>query len=462
MSHVASGRGRTDAVRSPNDLYRAVWRWHFYAGLLVLPFMILLAVTGGIYLFKDEINDAAYARLRLVEPAPAPPLAPSAIVAAALATHPGTLKSYIPAAAPDRSAEVKIRDADGVRDTVYVDPYTGVVLGSAWDAGSSGTELMWIVRKLHSLELVGWWGNRLVEAAAGWAVLLVATGIFLWWPRGRGVGVVRVRNRRGRPFWRDLHAVTGLYVGVFIVFLAITGLPWSGFWGKQFYDLSYEAGLGMPDGYWGKYPTSAVPTGTALDRAPWILEHQPMPVSGASAGVPAGLDQIVATVEARGIHPGYALDMPGGPEGVFTASVYPDDVTQERVIHLDQYMGEVLFDMGLADLGTLGRAAEWGVSLHMGQAFGLANQLILLGACMAIVLLGVSGGVMWWRRRPAGSMGVPPLPLDRRVFAGLMAMLVVGGLVFPLVGLSLAVMLLLDQIYVRARGRRRTSGLGAA
>lgn len=455
MSHAASGPARTSVARSTHDLYRAVWRWHFYAGLLVLPFMILLAVTGGIYLFKDEISDAAYGHLRLVEPGATAPLAASAIVAGALADHPGTLTSYLPAAAPDRSAEVKIKGAGGIKDTVYVNPYTGAVLGSAWDAGSSGTELMWIVRKLHSLELVGWWGNRLIEAVAGWSVVLVATGIFLWWPRGRDVGVLRVRNRKGRPFWRDLHAVTGLYAGVFIVFLAMSGLPWSGFWGNQFYDLSDKAGLGMPDGYWGSYPASTIPTGDLLERSPWILEKQPMPMSGASDGVPAGLDRIVATVEAAGIHPGYALNMPAGPTGVFTASVYPDDITQERVIHLDQYTGDVLFDMTLADLGTLGRAAEWGVSLHMGQAFGLLNQLVLLGACLAIVLLAVSGGVMWWKRRPAGAMGVPPMPVDRRVFLGLLAMLVVGGLFFPLVGLSLVAMLVLDQAYVRLTDRRR-------
>ncbi len=39
-----------------NDIYRAVWRWHFYAGLIVIPFLISLAVTGGLYLFKDEIG----------------------------------------------------------------------------------------------------------------------------------------------------------------------------------------------------------------------------------------------------------------------------------------------------------------------------------------------------------------------------------------------------------------------
>ena len=48
---------------------------------------------------------------------------------------------------------------------------------------------MWIVRKLHSLEYVGWWGNRIIEAVAGWMVLPVATELYLWWPRGRNVGV---------------------------------------------------------------------------------------------------------------------------------------------------------------------------------------------------------------------------------------------------------------------------------
>jgi len=420
MSHVLSGREAAAAgARSSADLYRAVWRWHFYAGLFVLPFMLLLAVTGGIYLFKDEINDRIQADLRIVEPGVGSALAPSQIAAAALAAHPGTLKAYAPPAAPDRSAEVKIVGDDGVRDTLFVDPYTGAVIGSAWDGGSSGSGAMWLVRKLHSLDYAGWWASRVIEAVAGWCVLLVATGIYLWWPRGKDVGTVTIRKRRGRPFWRDLHAVTGLYVGLFIVFLAVSGLPWSGFWGKQFYDLSYKAGLGIPDGYWGGYPTSTVPAGEALDQTPWIMEHQPMPVSGAKSGVPGGLDPAVAAVEARGIHPGYALNVPSTPDGVFTASVYPHDVTQERVIHVDQYSGAVLSDMGLDDLGPLGMAAEWGVSLHMGQAFGIWNQLVLLGACIAMVVLAVSGGVMWWRRRPQGSMGVPPMPLDRRVFRGL-------------------------------------------
>lgn len=432
------------AEAGASALYRAVWRWHFYAGLIVLPFMILIAVTGGLYLFKDEINNAFYGDLRIVEPEPSAPLPASTLVASALAYYPGKVKTYRPAAAPDRAAEVKIAGADGVGDTIYVNPYDGEALGGVWDGGAAGSPAMWVVRKIHSLEYIGWWGNRIIEAVAGWALLLVASGLYLWWPRGRGVGVLRPRRVGGRPFWRDLHAVTGAYAAVFIAFLALTGLPWSGVWGKQFYDLSYKAGLGIPDGYWSAYPTSDVPTGAALDRAPWILEHQPMPVSGAAEGVPVGLDRIVGLVEATGIHPGYALDMPAGPKGVFTASVYPDDISFERVIHFDQYTGETLFDMRLADLGPLGRAAEWGISVHTGQEFGALNQAAMLFACLAIILMAVSALVMWWKRRPEGGLGAPRPPADWRAPRAILVFALVAGIVFPLVGLSLLVMLAID------------------
>ncbi len=37
--------------------YRAVWRWHFYAGLFCVPFILWLSATGAIYLFRPQIED---------------------------------------------------------------------------------------------------------------------------------------------------------------------------------------------------------------------------------------------------------------------------------------------------------------------------------------------------------------------------------------------------------------------
>ena len=40
--------------------YFMVWRWHFYAGLYVIPFMIMLSLTGLVMLFDDEIESIRY------------------------------------------------------------------------------------------------------------------------------------------------------------------------------------------------------------------------------------------------------------------------------------------------------------------------------------------------------------------------------------------------------------------
>ena len=441
-------------------LYRAVWRWHFIAGLIVLPFMILLATTGAIYLYKDEVNAVVQGDLRHVTPLETGAKAPSDLAAAALTAHPGRFHTYFPPATETDAAQVKIVNDAGEKDIVFVNPYTAEVLGTLWDAGPSGSKFMYIVRKLHSLEYVGWVGNRLIEAAAGWLVLLTGTGVYLWWPRGRAVGTTTVKRKKGRGFWRDLHAVTGIYTAVFILFLAMTGLPWSSVWGGKFYDIAYSMGLGMPDGYWGKYPKSTVPgevttMGEAMEKTAWILEKQPMPLSTTASGIPAGLDQIVQIVDATRIHKGYALNIPSTPTGVFTASIYPDDITQERVIHLDQYTGEILFDMDLDGLGALGKAAEWGVSLHMGQAFGLANQIVLTLACLSMVVMAFAGGAMWWKRRPAGALGTPAMPADWRIPRTLLIMALAAGIFFPLVGLSMIVLVIVEVGVAFLQRRRR-------
>src|SRR5579872_6954794 len=69
---------------------QTVWRWHFYAGVLCIPFVLWLAATGSIYLFKPQIDawlDQPYDNLAIS----APPAQPSAVVAAALATQPGAV-----------------------------------------------------------------------------------------------------------------------------------------------------------------------------------------------------------------------------------------------------------------------------------------------------------------------------------------------------------------------------------
>lgn len=431
-----------------SDLYRAVWRWHFYAGLLVLPFMITLAVTGALYLFRDEIEDIVHSDLkRVVAQENLGRAAPSAMVAAALAAYPGLAVKFTDPPTPTTSAEITVARPDGEKLAVYVDPYNAKVLGSLPDRGT----IMWTIRTLHSLKYFGSVARALIEIAAGWSILLVATGIYLWWPRRQTGGVVSVRGTpKRRVFWRDMHAVTGIFVGFFIVFLAVTGMPWSGVWGAKVNEWANGNNFGYPTGVRVAVPMSDEHL-DHMAKTTWSLEQAQVPQSPAHdhAMEPIGLDRAAAIFNELGLHRGYAVNIPSTPAGVYTGSVYPDDVSQQRVVHLDQYTGKPLIDMGYAEYGPLGKWLEWGISVHMGQEFGLINQLVLLLACAGIVLLAVSAAIMWWKRRPKGSLGVPPMPADRRVFRGLLAMLAVGGVLFPLVGLSLIVMLAIDQVALR-------------
>jgi uncharacterized iron-regulated membrane protein len=311
------------------------------------------------------------------------------------------------------------------------------------------------VRKIHSLDQFGWLANRVVELVAGWALVLVATGIYLWWPRRRAAGVVAIRaGAKGRAWWRDLHAVGGLYSAAFIAFLALTGLPWSGFWGSKVNSYADQAGLGYPPEFWNEVPVSALPEGgatmgEAMTQASWSLENAPMPESAPSAASPIGIDKAVATFDGLGIHPGYTVDLPRGPDGVYSASVFPDQVAFERVVHLDQYTGAVLFDGGFGELGAAGKSIEWGISVHMGQEFGLPNQLVMLGACFAILLMSVTGIVMWWKRKPVGRLGAPPIPPHPGALRNVALIVLPLAILFPLVGGSILVLLLLDALVVR-------------
>lgn len=445
------------ARKASLDLYRAVWRWHFYAGLFVLPFLIALSLTGALYLFDDELDALIHSDLKRVEVQQATQPAAS-LVSSALQAHPGTAVKYTSPGTPESSAEITVNAMTGERLAVYVNPYTAEVLGSLDDRGT----VMWTVRYLHSFKFFGQTPRKLIEIAAGWAILLVATGIYLWWPRNGSGGVVSVRGKpKSRVFWRDLHAVLGIFVGGFIVFLAITGMPWSGVWGGQVNEWANGNNFGYPSGVRVEVPMSNAYLSDQGSTS-WSLEQARVPESTPPA-IPApriGLNNAVAQLEALGLQQGYTVSLPNTAAGVYTGSIYPDDLSQQRVIHLDQYSGEPLLDMSYADYGPLGRWLEFGINVHLGQEFGLINQLFLLAVCIAIIVMCVAAGVMWWKRRPSGAMGVPPLPTDKRVFRGLIAILAIGGVLFPLVGASLIVMLIIDWLIVRPLQERRPARQG--
>jgi uncharacterized iron-regulated membrane protein len=162
-----------------------------------------------------------------------------------------------------------------------------------------------------------------------------------------------------------------------------------------------------------------------------------------------GLNDAVARVDGAGLPRPFVLTLPAAPGKAWSAAYMPDQVEKTRTVYLDAADGHVLADIGYDRFGPAAKAIEWGISVHQGQQFGLINKLVMLAGCIAVWLLGLSAVIMWWKRRPQGRLGAPARPADRSAYIVLAAVVVPLGLLYPLVGLSLVVVLTGDLIIQR-------------
>ncbi|TKJ68689.1 peptidase [Pseudomonas sp. CFBP13508] len=444
------------------NFYNLAWRWHFYAGLFVAPFMVMLALTGIIYLFKPQLDSLMYSSL-LEVPAGHHTVPADDLLQRVKAAYPqGQVTQYLPPVNAQRSAQFVVKNA-GHELNVFVDPYHGDILGEQ-DAKQN---LQAIARAIHGELMIGTVGDRLIEMAAGWGVVLVVSGLFLWWPRGQAAGILWPRlSSRGRLLWRDLHAVTGFWGATLLLVMLLSGMTWTGFWGKQ-----YAAVWNVfPAAMWNNVPTSDVEArslnSATRQTVPWAMENTPMPMSGdhaehmnhgnAHAGPAApevSLQDVQNIASERKVEPGYSITLPTTATGVFTIAVFADDPRNDATLHIDQYTGKVLADVRFEHYGTVARATEIGVMLHEGKMFGTFNQIVVLLICLMILLSAVSGVVIWWKRRPEGKFGVPPLRHDLPKWKTGVAIMLVLAVVFPLVGASLVVVWLLDRLLLSRVGR---------
>ncbi|WP_139490668.1 PepSY-associated TM helix domain-containing protein [Brevibacillus dissolubilis] len=432
--------------QTKSSLYVTIWRWHFYAGLIFTPFLFILAVTGAVYLFKPQLEQWMYHDYYEVQ-AQQEKIPASKQLEEVMKQYPeAKVTRYRPGEAPTRSAEVKINLNDE-SITVFVNPYTGKLIGELNDQD----RLMDRIEEFHGELMIGTTGDRIVELAACWSIILLATGMYLWFPKQakiRGVLIPRFTGDR-RQMLRDLHAVPAFWLSAGVLFLAVTGLLWSGFWGNQVQLLTTNAGVGYPPSIWvGSAPTSTLKT-KEIAEVPWNAQNLDVPSSKVHQGyVPVSIDDVVDVTNQLKIHPSYTVIFPKSEEGVYTISAFPPKAKDEATIHIDQYTGAVLADYRYDHYQPLGKLMAWGITVHKGLEYGLPNQLMGLLVCMGIVGMVVSGLILWWRRKPTGHLGAPKAPEVRKM-KGLVVLMAIFGIVFPLVGASLILVFLIDWLMIQ-------------
>ncbi|WP_127754292.1 PepSY domain-containing protein [Devosia sp. 1566] len=460
---IMSSEGAQANSRASSRLYRAVWRWHFYAGLVVVPFFILLACTGMIMLYGNSVETMLGPRHLVEAPTAAAPLVEQAATAAASIPG-GRITMFVQAPETNLANKFMVSAEDGAH-IVVVDPNHAAVMA---EYRQDSVLFNW-ASKIHGTLLLGDFGDRVLEMAAGLGIVLLLTGLYMWWPRGARTWskALLPRLTKGRGLSRDLHMSTGFYFAIVLLFFLFSGLAWTGIWGTQIvqaWNTFPAAKLGAPV---SDTTHASLNHGDEHD-VPWTLEQTPMPVcephdhsatgmdhSGMdmSAAGPANLDSIVATPLDIGFTGQFRVNMPASETGVFTISTDSSSGDSanpfgDRTVHIDQYSGEIISEVAFADYGLGGKAMAAGIALHQGN-LGWWNIALNLLFCAAVVLIAVSGVVMWWKRRPKGRLAEPLYPKQYRAPRGVIIIAAAVCIAFPLTGTSVIVLALIDFLLPR-------------
>lgn len=378
---------------------------------------------------------------------------PSELIANALTAHENiaTVTSYSPSEEATRSVAIGASFDDGASGTVFMNPYTGESLGVLMDQNRVMERLI----ELHSELMLGTFGDRVVELTASWTIILIASGLYLWWPRRSkpnlyGVWLPRVRKGK-RVLVRDLHAVPAAWLSIGLLFFVLTGMLWTGFWGNGVQHIATSTGHGYPPSIWvGDAPQSLTED---VAESAWAAQKLPVPLSGNEQGYEqVSIDDVVTTGLHRELHPSYTVYFPRSETGSFTLSAFPDQARDEATMYVDQYTGAVLADYRYDDYGLVGKWMATGITIHKGLEFGLLNQLFGLLICIGLVGIIVSGFFLWRRRKPQHHMGAPKANSIRHNRA-LLVILLLFAVVFPLVALSLLVVFLLDVFLIQKNKR---------
>ncbi len=448
----------SDAAQPANaahqKLYRAVWRWHFYAGLFVAPFLMMLSVTGLLILWFTAIAPEYGDFLQVRNGGT--PLTISKQAEAARVSYPDAkIGQYIAPVSAENPALFRV-DLEAGNRMIALDPYDGHILQDVPQAGTWNEFLT----NIHGEMLLGGpngFGDTLIEIAASLGIISLVTGLYLWWPHIENARSLFVPNftATGRAFWKSLHEVLGFWISIVLLFFLISGLAWAGVWGGKL----TQAWSTFPAAKWDNVPLSNVDHASmnhgASKDVPWSLEQTLMPKSGSSAGieglppdVPVVLESVVALGRAIGFTGRFQVAAPADDKGVWTLSqdsmsYDSSSPTADRTVHVDQYTGKILASVAFKDYPLGGKAMAVGIALHEGQ-MGLWNIILNTLFCISVITIALSGIIMWWKRKPAGAMGTPLYARNYTIPKTALGLGAILSLLFPLGGAAVVFFAIVD------------------
>lgn len=484
--------------RGEAAVLRRIWRLHFWVALFAAPALIVLACTGLVILYSQPLDLWLNHDLKVVPQGISEVSLDDQVVAAR--QHVGSdmeLDAVTPPDSPGRSTQVDFVPPEvpevGERNVtqVFVDPYTGRYLGQRHELSG----LVGWSNQLHrlfgndgptvSLPSVGhliapsaypdaWLkvgvGNLIIELTAVWILVLLASGIYLWWPREIEGGKPRlaVRWRKGgRMRWRDVHAATGILISVVLVCYIVSGLTWSRYWGENWRAVAATVtpsnSVDAPS-----TPAKVGDFDRLGRRIAWAAKDDPVYASVPGGPLPAalGFDDIDQIAKSENMVPGYSIVPPSDTTedghtvyGSYTVvNHWPQKLSEQRTLYLNQFTGETITNATAAQDGALSRITSWGIAMHMGNQYGLLTRISATLACLGVLTMIATGAMMWWKRRPTGTTGLPGRVSDgvrtntpRSAVIAIGVVAAVLAVLYPSFGVTLIVVLLAEGVLAVVR-----------
>lgn len=359
-------------------------RLHLWLGLASGLIVCFLGITGCILAFEQEIRSVTEP-YRFVAVQNKPLLPPSALKSIGNKALPGKHNPHSIAYEPGKAAQaVYYHEAPDYYWIVYINPYTGQVLKvKDMDADFfrivlDGHFYLWLP---HSV------GQPIVASATLIFVVLLISGLILWWPKNKAAAKQRFTiklNARWRRVNYDMHNVLGFYMAWVIIFIALTGLVWGFQWfaGSVYWVTS--GGKKQMAFYEAQSDTTLKPVlkVAAIDQA-WrkTLKEKP--------GFNGSID----------------VHIPENSKAAIEVAINPDTYTYWKTdyVYYDQYtLKEIQVKHSYGKFQKASAAdklARMNYDIHVGQIAGLPGKIMAFCASLIAASMPVTGFIIWWGRR---------------------------------------------------------------
>ncbi|WP_373057512.1 PepSY-associated TM helix domain-containing protein [Zunongwangia sp. H14] len=373
-----------------HTLKKWIGKLHLWLGLLSGIIVFLLAVTGCIFVFSAEINEQIRKDELYVIPEENPlpvselwqraqdHIGPEMPISWAYIYN-SPEKSWVFYAYKTNPDAITYFGNLEYYKAIYINPYTGEIL----DVYDEEYDFFNIIKFLHWSLLLK---TEIGQPIVGWAtfifVIMLISGIILWWPVSRNAAKQRFSFKwKDSTSWKrknyDLHNILGFYVSSLALILAITGMVWAFTWMKG---LVYTAG--------------------ALSTTPPEIEYKQSNPSAAKIAHPIDVAYHNA-VQAYPESNGFRFTPASGETGAINVYVqeYEGVYYKSHALQFDQYSGALINIRDYKEKNFGERLIDANYDIHVGAILGIPGKVMMFFASLICGSLPLTGFLVWWKRK---------------------------------------------------------------